>query len=662
MRPDQDLHRCLALVLGVIVIVLTSGIAPASESQVRPRRVPLEPASGVADTAPTRVLRVGAVQLRLTNRGSIGALPGEVVQGPTGEWPRNSGIEYLSSIRFAVGAKDPEAFLPELVRRVSASDEWQPRTRESRDQIWLGRDGIGHGYRFNDDDQDGRVDEEILDGRDDDGDGLIDEDCEILGDEMCSFTMRDDTPFAIHPIGAGPQVPIGLTCTVRAWGYRATSASNFVCVDYTVQNDSGHMLDSLFIGWTADLSCGPRTAGAAFALDDVLLPAFPSNSMTLALDANDPRHQFPHDPSVNFFIPVDSSLCPRIAVLTRGFSVADQDGDAGQTPGISSFLLLDHTVDATGFRAPRRVGFRAFRDLSSNPPGSPKTDLDYYGLMTSTEGVDPATGFPNAPANGIAGNPVVFCSIGPFLLFPSQGRVHATIAFAVAPGTCAAASQYPVDRAQYLAGQLGAAALFQKDPALYNAFRLSLIQNGDDIVPPIGARVPNLHGRETALIAPPGTQFERADCRDDSLGQSRLVTDDAFTWFDFDCDFCTGVYDYASQTGLFHRPWIVPPQLVDVAALSPGTRFHLGSPVPNPSAGIVRFDLESDREGVLATSVFDAAGRTVRRFAPRPVSPGHSLVTWDGRDGRGRLVSPGLYLVRAEVNGKSLVRKLLVVH
>ena len=47
-----------------------------------------------------------------------------------------------------------------------------------------------------DDDGDGTIDEDRLDGRDNDGDGLIDEDYAAVGDQMFSCWFTDDQPAA----------------------------------------------------------------------------------------------------------------------------------------------------------------------------------------------------------------------------------------------------------------------------------------------------------------------------------------------------------------------------------------------------------------------------------------------------------------------------------
>src|SRR5439155_14941479 len=79
-----------------------------------------------------------------------------------------------------------------------------------------------------------------------------------------------------------------------------------------------------------------------------------------------------------------------------------------------------------------------------------------------------------------------------------------------------------------------------------------------------GFRVTDFHGRETPRQLKPGEPpVYLADCRDVILGRTREVNDRRPTWFDFDCSYCTGVWDYnigngnidPSVGGLFHRTW-----------------------------------------------------------------------------------------------------------
>jgi hypothetical protein len=71
---------------------------------------------------------------------------------------------------------------------------------------------------------------------------------------------------------------------------------------------------------------------------------------------------------------------------------------------------------------------------------------------------------------------------------------------------------------------------------------------------------------------------------------------------------------------------------------------------PNPARGAVQFTAGAATPGSAAL-VYTVDGR---RLARLPLDQGRA--TWDGRDSRGRLASPGIYLVRVEGEGSAAAR------
>ncbi len=65
--------------------------------------------------------------------------------------------------------------------------------------------------------------------------------------------------------------------------------------------------------------------------------------------------------------------------------------------------------------------------------------------------------------------------------------------------------------------------------------------------------------------------------------------------------------------------------------------------------------------------IFDAAGRLVReiengaRVSGAGAAAGARVITWDGRDGSGRTVPPGLYYVRSGRGSGGMGRAVVVV-
>src|SRR5262249_36510650 len=115
----------------------------------------------------------------------------------------------------------------------------------------------------------------------------------------------------------------------------------------------------------------------------------------------------------------------------------------------------------------------------------------------------------------------------------------------------------------YLSNQ---AALFSKYPPLKNAYDVQIAFEGAYEARVDGIPSTDWHGRETGIRGVHGAaRYSLADCRDQADGARRDVIPDQYTWFDFDCNYCTGVWNYAvgsTQTlenkyrgGMLHKTW-----------------------------------------------------------------------------------------------------------
>ena len=509
------------------------------------------PASIPEIYGPGAVLTAGRIAMKVTNAGHVGNAYINLSSDPGGQWPGYSGVEYLNFIMLAVGAVNRAASNPGDVHRVSQFIEWRPATNDPVDRIYTSFEGIPGGATLVNDDGDvdpstgvPRVDEDFPDGRDDDGDGLVDEDYAALGEQMYSCVMRDDTPAALAYVTSEKHVPLGLECRQLAWAYSIPGLDNFNAVAYTIVNRSGHVLDSLYVGFFADMDAGPSSR-RDYYLDDLDVPSFPNGQYAETLDDLDPL--------------VMENGCSKRAIHLHGFSVVDNDGDQGATPGVGSLLLLGHTVDPLGVKAPRRVGFHSFRSFVRGTPytsdGAPASDQQRYELMSGGGGVDPSTGEVVAEAGEQPGDYAAWASVGPFLQVPDGGSVSVTIGFAVSPGSALALRDYRRLYLEYRAGELDQSDLFYRYPALQNAYTAQVAYEGIHEPPRPGFEklVPTCRGCETPLRLPAGSRLMQvAEHCPDREEIVKTVTDTAYTWFDFDCDVCTGVRGY------YLRHWNAP--------------------------------------------------------------------------------------------------------
>lgn len=509
---------------------------------------------------PGAVLTSGQVHMKITNFGVLGNPFTNISTDASAQWPGASGVEYLNFIILTVGAVNPTATDPSAIRRASFINEWWPPTPDPEDRMYRAYDGIINGARLGNDDGDfnpftgePNIDEDFLDGRDNDGDNRIDEDFAAVGQLMFSCVMRDDTPAALAVVGNERHVPLGVELRQLAWCYSVPGFTNFNAIELTAINRSGHTLDSLYFGLRSDIDSGPLTSSTYFS-DDFDLPQFPSGEFTQPVAIDDPRYQLDPDTGV--------PACPEVKVRVHGFSVVDNDGDEGRTPGVASILLFGHTLDPLGLRGPSRVGFRSFRSFIAGTPyasnGNPATDQQRFELMASAQNIDPETGFINAEAGDQAGDYTGWANVGPFLNIPDGGSVQVTFGLAVETGAYADLLNYPADYVRYQAGLISLSDLFDKYPALENAFSAQVAYEGvyEPARPGFQELVPNCIGCETGLKLPKGTTptLFVENCPDREAIQ-KLVTDNAYTWFDFDCDVCTGVFDRATRQGFYLRHW-----------------------------------------------------------------------------------------------------------
>src|SRR4029453_9261814 len=101
---------------------------------------------------------------------------------PSFEYPSGSGQEMLRYASLWVGGRTDDG-----VVAVSGGPllEWRPAP-DTSEHVRMAWHGFPRTKRFFDDDGDGAVDEERLDGRDDDGDGEIDEDLGVSSQQMAA--------------------------------------------------------------------------------------------------------------------------------------------------------------------------------------------------------------------------------------------------------------------------------------------------------------------------------------------------------------------------------------------------------------------------------------------------------------------------------------------
>ena len=87
------------------------------------------------------------------------------------------------------------------------------------------------------------------------------------------------------------------------------------------------------------------------------------------------------------------------------------------------------------------------------------------------------------------------------------------------------------------------------------------------------------------------------------------------------------------------------------------TRTVLTGARPNPfhAATTIRYGLAAS--GPVRLSVYDVTGRHVATLRERSERAGWHAAVWDGTDGTGRRVAPGIYWVRLKTNDGVLIQQ-----
>ena len=90
-------------------------------------------------------------------------------------------------------------------------------------------------------------------------------------------------------------------------------------------------------------------------------------------------------------------------------------------------------------------------------------------------------------------------------------------------------------------------------------------------------------------------------------------------------------------------------------------RFNLRPNTPNPFNPNTRIDFELDRARHVQVTIYDLAGRLVRRLVDRSLEPGRHNTVWDGRNGRGQRVASGVYFYRLASGDLLQTRKMVLL-
>ncbi|PIV80864.1 hypothetical protein COW53_07440 [bacterium CG17_big_fil_post_rev_8_21_14_2_50_64_8] len=311
------------------------------------------------------VLDVGNLHVNITNHGLIGSqysLQLPYSKAPSGEWPGGSGKEYLWGAGLWIGGivdgqisvvtGQPERELRpgesifETIYEAKAGRQTRPVANEERTGVRLPDVGA-------DDDRDGKIDEDFLNGLDDDGDGRIDEDFGQIASQMFTCTMHDDLPLIreLYP----DHLPMGLTVVQRAAAYEQQDYRDMILLDYRITNTTGKTIRDAYVGMYVDCDIQERDGRGSNADD---LGGFYRGAVR-----------------------GEDGTFYRLLI---GWMKDTPSVDA--LPGVFGTVMLGHDTDPFNFYSPHVPLVNSFQIFSANATGNqggiPVSDEERYHMMS----------------------------------------------------------------------------------------------------------------------------------------------------------------------------------------------------------------------------------------------------------------------------------------
>jgi hypothetical protein len=352
--------RCGSIVpLVSLLLAIAALVSPAAVEAREYSAVPdKEALSGIEQVLVmdgSNVHDVGELWTHVSNWGIFGSMPSTMMpfaSAPSAEWPAGSGVEHLFISGLWVGALKGD--IPAVS---TAAVEWEFRpTEDPIDIIYRSFEGAAGGARYPseaDDDGDGMVDEDWLDGRDNDGDGLVDEDFAAISDQMfsCWFTDNQSTTLMIYP----DHEPLDLMVRQESYQWVEDRFDDAVGIRYVVENTGEETLEEIYLGFFADCDIGSRD-----------------------------QADYWEDDAVDYWSGLVDTEYGMIQV--RMAYSYDTDGDGGATPSYFGIVLLGHTVDSLGVTAPSSSGIHGVQIFTGVQPyengGDPTDDFQRYEVMS----------------------------------------------------------------------------------------------------------------------------------------------------------------------------------------------------------------------------------------------------------------------------------------
>lgn len=142
------------------------------------------------------------------------------------------------------------------------------------------------------------------------------------------------------------------------------------------------------------------------------------------------------------------------------------------------------------------------------------------------------------------------------------------------------------------------------------------------------------------------------------VDQAGLPTEDTLVGFSVDPATQGLLYAAFEEGGIYKTQISVSSVAVGEVQYVPVQPRLVASPNPFEMTTLLRVSDRIDADSPPGVSVFDAAGRLVRRLDLSLASTSGASIRWDGRDQLGGVVSPGIYFATTPLGGSTRLVKL----
>ncbi|MBU0712280.1 T9SS type A sorting domain-containing protein [bacterium] len=108
-----------------------------------------------------------------------------------------------------------------------------------------------------------------------------------------------------------------------------------------------------------------------------------------------------------------------------------------------------------------------------------------------------------------------------------------------------------------------------------------------------------------------------------------------------------GNYRLSVTTAIDHLDFILP------------STVELAQNYPNPFSGTTLISYQLNKSAEVSIKIYNLLGREVRELKATPHIAGAYGLLWDGRDGHGKRVAPGVYFCQLHTGNEIKVKKML---